>query len=220
MATKIEGHHAQAHGRSAGSEYLRPTHTISEPMIKHLLLAFPLVALAACGGGSCQEHDKMMADHTAMLKADSTNKASADQMKQATQRFLDTWWTGKTDGLETIVAENFTSHMPMPGVSSTGIQQLKDMIAISTAAFTESKAEDLHLTGEGDRVIAHYRWKAKNTGAMVEGMPATNLPVDVYTVDILRFENGKVVEHWGYMEDMKMMEQLGMMPGAEEPKKK
>lgn len=153
----------------------------------------------------------MMADHKAMLAADSTNKAATEQMKQTTQRFLDTWWTGKTDGLGEIVADNFTSHLAMPGISSTGIQQLKDMIAKSTAAFTESKAEDLHLTVEGDRVIAHYRWKAKNTGAMMEGMPATNLPVDVYTVDILRFANGKIVEHWGYMEEMKMMEQLGMM---------
>ena len=189
-------------------------------MIKQLFLAFPLAMLVACGGGSSPEHDKMMADHTAMLAADSANKAAVAQMKQAAQRFLDTWWSGKSDGLEEIVAGNFTSHMSIPGVTSTGIQQLKDMIAISGAAFTENKAEDLHMTAEGDRVIAHYRWKAKNTGAMGEGMPATNAPMDVYCVDILRFENGKVVEHWGYMEEMKMMQQLGMMPGAEDPAKK
>lgn len=189
-------------------------------MIKQLLLAFPLAALVACGGGSNPEHDKMMADHKAMLTADSTNKAATEQMKQATQRFLDTWWTGKTDGLDEIMAENFTTHMSMPGVTSTGVQQMKDMIAISNAAFTESKAEDLHMTAEGDRVIAHYRWTGKNTGSMGESMPATNAPVDVNCVDILRFENGKIVEHWGYMEEMKMMEQLGMMGGGAEPKKK
>ena len=189
-------------------------------MIKQLLLAFPLAMLAACGGGSSPEHDKMMADHTAMLAADSANTAATDQMKQAAQRFLDTWWSGKSDGLEEIVAENFTSHMSIPGVTSTGIQQLKDLIAISSAAFTENKAEDLHMTAEGDRVIAHYRWKAKNTGSMGEGMPATNAPMDVYCVDILRFENGKIVEHWGYMEEMKMMQQLGMMGGAGDPAKK
>lgn len=164
--------------------------------------------LVACGG-SDPKHDAMMAEHKARLSADSASKAATDQMKQATEGFLNAWWTGKTDGLDAIVAENFTSHMAMPGVSSTGIQQLKDMIAISSAAFTENKAEDLHLTAEGDRVIAHYRWKAKNTGSMIEGLPATNKPVDVHTVDILRFENGKIVEHWGYMEEMKMMEQLG-----------
>lgn len=189
-------------------------------MTKYLLLALPLTLLVACGGGSSPEHHKMMADHKAMMVADSTNNAAKDQMKQATQRFLDAWWSGKTDALGEIVADNYVSHMAMPGVTSTGIQQLKDMIAVSNASFTESKAEDLHMTAEGDRVVAHYRWKAKNTGAMDPSMPATNAPVDVHTVDILRFENGKIVEHWGYMEEMKMMEQLGMMGGGEEPKKK
>lgn len=189
-------------------------------MIKQLLLAFPLAMLVACGGGSSPEHDKMMAEHKAMLAADSANKAATDQMKQATQRFLDMWFAGKSDGIEEIVAENFTSHMDIPGVTSTGVQQMKDMIAISSAAFPDAKMEDLHMVADGDRVVAHYKWNGVNTGSMGEGMPATNKPVDVYAVDVLRFENGKVVEYWGYMEEMKMMEQLGMMGGAGDPAKK
>ena len=118
-------------------------------------------------------------------------------MKQATQHFLELWFSGKTDGIEEIVAENFVTHMSMPGVTSTGIQQLKDMIAISAAAFPDNKMEDMHLIADGDRVVAHYRWKGVNTGSMGEGMPATNKPIDVHAVDVLRFENGKVVEHWG-----------------------
>jgi predicted ester cyclase len=76
----------------------------------------------------------------------------------------------------------------------------------------------MHMITEGDRVVMHYRWKGVNTGPMDEGMPATNKAIDVHTVDVLRFENGKVVEHWGYMEEFKMMEQLGMMGGEEEGK--
>ena len=79
-------------------------------------------------------------------------------MKQATQHFLDLWFSGKTDGIEEIVAENFVTHMSMPGVTSTGIQQLKDMIAISAAAFPDNKMEDMHLIADGDRVVAHYQW--------------------------------------------------------------
>lgn len=180
-------------------------------MTKQLLLAVPLALLLACGGGSSPEHDKRMAEHTAMLAADSASKAATDQLKQATQRFLDMWFAGKSDRIEEIVAEDFTSHMDFPGITSTGIQKLKDMIAMSHTAFPESKMEDLHLVADGDRVVAHYKWKGVNSGSMGEGMPATNKPVDVYSVDILRFDNGKVVEYWGYMEEMKMMEQLGAM---------
>ena len=46
--------------------------------------------------------------------------------------------------------------------------------------------------------------------------------LDVMGCDVFRFENGKAAEHWGYMEDMKMMQQLGLMPapGAVPEKKK
>ena len=184
-----------------------------------LLFTLPLVAMLCSCGGPNPEHDRMMADHKAMMSADSAKQASMEQMKQTAQGFLNLWFTGKTDGIEQIVAENFVTHMSMPGVSSTGIQQLKDMVAKSSTAFTDNKTEDMHLIAEGDRVVVHYRWKGVNSGSMGEGMPATNKPIDVHAVDVLRFENGKVVEHWGYMEEMKMMEQLGMMGGEEEGKK-
>lgn len=180
-----------------------------------LLITLPLIAILSSCGGSHPEHDRMMAEHKARMTADSAKQASTEQMKQGTQRFIDMWLSGRTDGIQEVVAENFVTHMSMPGITSTGIQQLKDMIAMSTAAFPDSKAEDMHLMAEGDRVVAHYRLKGTNTGSMGQGMPATNKPIDVHTVDVLRFENGKVVEHWGYMEEMKMMEQLGMMPGGE-----
>ncbi|MBL0034758.1 MAG: ester cyclase [Flavobacteriales bacterium] len=188
-------------------------------MKNSLLFTLPVVAILCSCGGSNPEHDTMTAEHKAQMTADSAKQAEMEQMKQTTQRFLDLWFSGKTDGIEEIVAADFKSNIPMPGVTSTGIQQLKDMIAMSSTAFTDNKTEDLHLIAEGDRVVAHYRWKGVNTGSMGEGMPATNKPIDVHTVDVLRFENGKVVEHWGYMEEMKMMEQLGMMGGEEEGKK-
>ena len=180
-----------------------------------LLITLPLIALLFSCGGSNPGHDAMMAEHRAMMMADSAEQAEVEQMKQTAQRFLELWFSGKTEGIEEIVGEKFVSNIPMPGVSSSGIQQLKDMIAKSSSAFTDNKTEEMHLITEGDRVVMHYRWKGVNTGSMGEGMPATNKPIDVHTVDVLRFENGKVVEHWGYMEEFKMMEQLGMMGGEE-----
>ena len=51
-------------------------------------------------------------------------------------------------------------------------------------------------------------------------MPATGKTTDVNGVDVFRFQDGKCAEHWGYMEEMKMMTQLGLMPepGAEAKK--
>jgi hypothetical protein len=60
-------------------------------------------------------------------------------------------------------------------------------------------------------VVTHYTMTGTNTGSIM-GMPATGKKFNIHGVDIVRFVNGKCVEHWGYDEEMKMMQQLGMMP--------
>jgi hypothetical protein len=44
-------------------------------------------------------------------------------------------------------------------------------------------------------------------------MPPTNKKMtDVMGIDMIRWENGKFVEHWGLFDDHAMMSQLGLMP--------
>lgn len=52
-------------------------------------------------------------------------------------------------------------------------------------------------------------------------MAATGKKMEVKGFDIVRFVNGKAVEHWGLTDSMTMMQQLGAipMPGQEEMKK-
>jgi len=114
-----------------------------------LLITLTLVVMLCSCGGSNPEHNTMMAEHKAMMSADSAKQASMEQMKLTAQRFLDLWFTGRTDGIEQFVAENFVTHMEMPGVSSTGIQQLKDMVAKSSTAFTDNRTEEMLLIAEG-----------------------------------------------------------------------
>ena len=46
------------------------------------------------------------------------------------------------------------------------------------------------------------------------GMPATGKNVNVQLIDIIRFgDDGLAVEHWGVFDALKMMQQLGAIPG-------
>jgi len=40
--------------------------------------------------------------------------------------------------------------------------------------------------------------------------------VTITAIDILRFENGKIVEHWGNQDLLGMMQQLGVIPAPEQ----
>jgi hypothetical protein len=66
------------------------------------------------------------------MMADSAKHAEMEQLKQNPQRFHDLWFSEKTHGyleeprfgIVEFVAENFVSRIPIPGVSTTGIQQI------------------------------------------------------------------------------------------------
>jgi predicted ester cyclase len=44
------------------------------------------------------------------------------------------------------------------------------------------------------------------------GMPPTNKQIHIDDIDVIRVVDGKAAEHWGFAEEMKMMQQLGLMP--------
>jgi hypothetical protein len=64
-------------------------------------------------------------------------------------------------------------------------------------------------------VVGHQTTTGTNQGEFM-GAPATGKSIEVSEIHIVRIVNGKAVEHWGLMEDMAMMQQLGLMvaPGG------
>jgi predicted ester cyclase len=47
------------------------------------------------------------------------------------------------------------------------------------------------------------------------GMPATGKKVDVQLIDMFRFgDDGLVDEHWGVIDALAMMQQLGVVPAG------
>ncbi|MBL7938151.1 MAG: ester cyclase [Flavobacteriales bacterium] len=173
--------------------------------------------LSSCGGGG---HDQAAMDaHAAMMKADSAAKAALAANEAGVKAVVEILNTGNMDKIGDHVAENFVDHQQDPSITTTGIQGLKDMIGLVRGAYPDFNQEVISMSTTGDMTFVHFRMKGTNTGPWGV-MPATGKAMDVMGVDIMRFENGKAVEHWGYMEEMKMMTQLGMMPepGAEAKK--
>jgi hypothetical protein len=65
------------------------------------------------------------------------------------------------------------------------------------------------VTVDGDWVTGVAMVNGTNDGAMGD-MPATGKAWEATSIDVVRFENGKIVEHWGVFDAMSMMSQLGM----------
>lgn len=65
----------------------------------------------------------------------------------------------------------------------------------------------------GDTVWTRNRARGINTGSVM-GNPPSGKAIEVDVIDILRFENGIAVEHWGIADQMGLMLQIGALPAG------
>jgi len=177
-----------------------------------------LLLFGACGTPA--EHDNGVADHKAMMVADSTAKAQLMAQEDIVRALYASFNTGDLSKLSDHATEDMVSHQMDISIKTAGLQAVRDQLAMYRTAFPDLRQEILSMSTSGDRTFVQLRIQGTNSGAWGK-MPPTGRSMDVMGIDMVRFENGKVVEHWGYMEEMKMMQQLGLVPApGEAPKKK
>lgn len=117
--------------------------------------------------------------------------------------------SGKTAVLDKYVASDFVEHDPSPIMSNkSGLERIKEDFAAYHKLFPDMKAQVHSVAVSGDYLFAHLTF----TGTTSEphmGMPAGH-KMTMSSVDLIRFNGDKAVEHWGFTSNadiMKMMPQ-------------
>jgi len=131
------------------------------------------------------------------------------------RRMYDLINAGDIDGFGALLADDFVDHEELPGLAPTK-EGVVTFFRMYLAAFPDLRmvAEDV-IVG-GDKAVARLRATGTHTGAFM-GMPATGRRIDVPLIDIMRFgADGRACEHWGVLDQLAMMQQLGAIP-AEPP---
>lgn len=142
--------------------------------------------------------------------ADTAANATADSMKTAVKAMFTAFETGANAEMDKYITADFTEHTPSPN-QKPGLDGLKEWMGMLKVAYPDLKFTPEDIRCDGDICVVRVRMSGTNSGPMM-GMPPTNKKVDVMFIDMMRWSNGKFVEHWGYGEEMKMMTQLGLMP--------
>ncbi|MGH7492394.1 MAG: ester cyclase [bacterium] len=150
-----------------------------------------------------------------------TSAGDEEKNAAAVKRFYEeVMGKGNMKVIDELVADNFVDHyVPDPKLPSNkaGLAQTMGMFR---TAFPDLQVTIEDLIAKGDKVWAYTTMRGTNTGTFM-GMPATGKKIEVKGVDIVRFVNGKAVEHWGLNDDYTMLQQLGVipMPGQDAAKK-
>ncbi len=135
---------------------------------------------------------------------------SVEQNKALDRRYVEEVLDkGNLAVIDEIMAPNYVGHVP--GFPPSDREGDKQLIAMFRAAFP-----DLHFTledqiGEGDKVVHRLTARGTHKGEF-QGIPPTGKQVTVTGININYFVEGKVVESWGIIDMVGLMQQLGVMP--------
>lgn len=105
------------------------------------------------------------------------------------------------------IGAGFVDHEAPPGTPGGPLGYLGTAHWVHSV-FAGATWEHLDSFAEGDRAVLRLRFTGKHVGNFL-GVEATQREVDVEQTHIYRIENGLVVEHWGYRQDLLMLSQMG-----------
>lgn len=126
--------------------------------------------------------------------------------KTITRNFYAALTEGKFDVIDEIVAENFVEHEELP-TDADGRDGLRELFQDLHACFTDFAMTIEDMVAEGDKVFVRATMQGIQRAEFL-GIPSQGKPMLVPVADVLRFENGRIVEHWGLMDSGQMMQQL------------
>jgi steroid delta-isomerase-like uncharacterized protein len=120
---------------------------------------------------------------------------------------------GDLDGFASHLADDIVEHEELPGLAPTK-DGILTFFRMQLAAFPDMRMDVEDVVANGDKVVARVRYSGTNRGDFM-GTPATGRRVEAQLIDIFRFgDDGLVREHWGVMDQLTMMQQLGLVPAG------
>ena len=131
----------------------------------------------------------------------------------ATRRAYELISSGDIDGFGDLMVDDFVEHEELPGFAASK-QGVLDMFRMYRAAFPDLRMEAEEVLVSGNKTVSRVTATGTHQGELM-GMPATGRSVTVNMIDIMQFDDaGKMREHWGIVDNLSMMQQLGAIPQA------
>ena len=130
--------------------------------------------------------------------------------KTSLRHFYDEVSAGHLDVIDELLADDFVEHEEFEGIPATkdGVKQFFTMFR---SAFPDLRMEAHEIVEEGDLLCARGTFSGTHQGEFM-GMPPSGKHVEIEGFDMARMRDGRITEHWGLMDAMTMMQQLGAMP--------
>ena len=111
----------------------------------------------------------------------------SDAGKSVLLRMLEMFATGELDAAPETVAEDYRDHDPEAGPARRGVAGFCDQVRATRRDYVVLDVWPEGLLAERDQVTAQLHW---------QGVLPSGERVDRITIEVVRFNDGRAVEHW------------------------
>jgi predicted ester cyclase len=126
--------------------------------------------------------------------------------------YEDALGNGDTTVLDEIATSDYEEHDPLPG-QGEGVAGLKTRVS----TLRDGLAGHYHVEDvihDGDRLVVRWTNSGTHVGDFF-GIPPTNKSFSIPGIDIYRLKEGKLAEHWHVVDQLSLLQQLGLIPAPE-----
>ena len=134
----------------------------------------------------------------------------SQENKAVSRRFHEAIAKGSAQALQAEFAPNYVAHfpgIPVP-LDAAGFNQL---VGVFASGFPESHFDLADEIAVGDKVVTRWTYHAVHSGAF-QGIPPTGKHVSMTGITILRLTGGKIVENTVELDQLGLLQQLGIVP--------
>ncbi len=135
-----------------------------------------------------------------------------EQNKELLRKAVEEIWNGGNfDILGDLVTEDFVIHFPRAGEDLKGPEDVKRFYTNLRNAFPDIHFKIIDQIAEDDKIVTHWTATGTHKGEF-KGIPATGKTVIFTAMDIDKISDGKFVECWTNVDELGLMQQLGVVP--------
>jgi len=141
---------------------------------------------------------------------DTSGTSKADEYLAKNRIVYKAIETGDAPALDSLIASDAVDHQGPNGMDVKGHDSVKHMLADIHNHFKDPKFEVIEAATNDDYIFTLARVSGTTADSSM-GIPA-GTKMDEKGVDVVKIKDGKMVEHWGYVDAAKMMKRMSEPP--------
>jgi predicted ester cyclase len=138
-----------------------------------------------------------------------SGNATAERSKEVFRRLIEEGFNkGNLEALDDCFPLRYVEHQfDMPSTR----EEFKRTIRSLRETFSPFSLTIEDMVADGDKVWARMTGRGTD-GKGYAGRPPTGRSFAITVIDVCRFDDGKIVEHWGVPDRFHQLAQLGLLP--------